>query len=243
MKLYNQILQKKNGIAVLLDPDKFENQDIDSLIDKANFASIDYFFIGGSTGTQEQTKKLVSLVKAKSSIPIILFPGSSEQISNEADGILLLNLISGRNPDFLIGHHINAAETLNNSSIEILSTSYVLIDGGNTSSVSYISQTSPIPRNQLSIIRKTVLAGEQIGHRICFLDAGSGATFPISKEIIETVRKTISNPLIVGGGIRSIEEIKIAFENGANLVVIGNQIEENIDFLLDIHSFQSQFNR
>ncbi|MFN6085968.1 MAG: geranylgeranylglyceryl/heptaprenylglyceryl phosphate synthase, partial [Fluviicola sp.] len=109
--------------------------------------------------------------------------------------------------------------------------------------VSYISQTTPIPRNQLSIIRKTVLAGEQIGHRICFLDAGSGAITPISKEIIETVRKTISNPLIVGGGIRSIDDIKTAFENGANLVVSGNQIEENIDFLLDIHSFQSQFNR
>lgn len=243
MKLFNQINNTKKGIAVLLDPDKFENQDIVSLIDKAIFARIDYFFIGGSTGTVDQTKKLVSIVKSKTSIPIILFPGSSEQISPEADGILLLNLISGRNPDFLIGHHVNAAETLSKSSLEILSTSYLLIDGGNPSSVSYISQTSPIPNNQLSIIRKTVLAGEQIGHKICFLDAGSGAKFPISKEIIETVKKTIKNPIIVGGGIRRIEEINNTFDGGANIVVIGNQIEENIDFLLDIHDFQSTTNR
>ncbi len=240
MQYSKQIASQTGQIAVLLDPDKLSTKKVNELIRKAEFAQINYFFVGGSSGSREQTINLVALIKSISQIPVILFPGSSDQISLDADAILLLNLISGRNPDFLIGHHIQAAEILKNSSLEIISTSYLLIDGGSASSVSYVSQTTPIPRNQLGIIRKTIIAGEQIGHKVCFLDAGSGAQFAVSDEIIKEVRMNTTNPIIVGGGIRTIEQIKLVFEAGANIAVIGNQLEENFDLLLDIQLHQTQ---
>jgi phosphoglycerol geranylgeranyltransferase len=174
-------------------------------------------------------------------IPLVIFPGSSSQISDKADGILLLNLISGRNPDFLIGHHIQAAKTIVESNIEVISTSYLLIDGGNQSSVAYVSQTTPIPQHQISIAYKTALAGKLIGHQALFLDAGSGAKNAVSKELVQSL-KDLNQSLIVGGGIRSSEQISELHLAGANVVVIGNKIEEDIDFLLDIREIKRSEN-
>lgn len=236
MLLKDQI-KNKCLIAVLIDPEKCQSkQEIKHLAEKIEFAHVDFIFVGGSTVDEKTFKETVDLLKQNTKIPLIIFPGSSHQVSNVADGILLLNLISGRNPDFLIGHHVVAAQTLEESTIEIISTSYLLIDGGTQSSVAYVSQTTPIPQSQTAIAYKTALAGKQIGHKALFLDAGSGAKSPIPTEMIHAMLK-LGQPIIVGGGIRSVEKIKEFHNAGANVVVIGNKIEDDIDFLLDIKNY------
>jgi len=234
----------KNGkrkIAILIDPEKTKEQDqIDALAEKVNILKPTFLFVGGSTVTKDDLHKCIDNLKAKTDIPIILFPGSHQQISENADGILFLSLISGRNPDFLIGHQVESAHLLKEMDLEIIPTGYVLIDGGKPTAVTYISQTTPIPADQLQIASQTSIAGEMLGLKTIFLDAGSGAKQTVSKEMISAVRSAINVPLIIGGGIKSINDIDYAFEAGADLVVIGNQVEADIDFLLDIKTHLNQ---
>jgi phosphoglycerol geranylgeranyltransferase len=231
---YNLIQSRKGQIAVLIDPDKSNKpEQINSLIEKAEFAEVDFFFVGGSTVTRNQFEFVVSYLKENSNIPIVLFPGASHQISKEADALLYLSLISGRNPDFLIGHHVQSADEVYDMEIEVIPTAYILIDGGTKSSVAYVSQTTPIPSDKLSIILNTAKAGILQGKKIIYVDAGSGALNHVPDNVIQELNQ-LKQPIIVGGGIRSISEIESLKESGANVIVIGNKIEEDIDFLLDI---------
>lgn len=236
MSLLENITSKLNQkIAVLIDPDK--NQDDPKLIcllEKINILKPAFIFVGGSTVDVSQFNKTVQLIKQLTSIPLIIFPGSHNQIHEKADGILFLSLISGRNPDYLIGHHVEAAHLLKKMNVEVIPTGYLLIDGGKNSSVQYVSQTTPIPADQENIAVKTAIAGEMLGMKTIFMDAGSGALHPVPEKMIRDVKKNISIPLIVGGGLKTIEQIKKTFDAGADLVVIGNKIEEDIDFMLEL---------
>ena len=235
--IFFDLISKKRSIAVLIDPEKFKLQNSDVFFEKLRIANPNFIFIGGSTVSKVDFDFCISTIKKNLNFPIIIFPGGSHQISPLADAILLLSLISGRNPDYLIGHHIAAAEELNEMSLEIISTSYLLVDGGKKTSVEYISQTTPLPSDQIALARRIALAGKLQGKQLTYLDAGSGANNPIPSVMIEQV-KSIGSPLIVGGGIRSIEEIERCHNAGANVVVIGNAIENEVDFLLDIANYQ-----
>lgn len=241
MKRSNELLKKISGtarqIAILIDPEKLYKEDqLTELLEKAKFAGVDYLFVGGSTVTREEFLKCVTIIKKKSNIPLIIFPGASHQVSDLADGLLYLSLISGRNPDYLIGHHVASSGEIYDMDLEIIPTGYILIDGGTNSSVAYVSQTTPIPSNKDSIIVNTAKAGLLQGKQLLYLDAGSGAKHPVPTEIISKLSE-LNAPLIIGGGIRSLEKIEQMHDAGANVVVIGNKIEENIDFLLDIKSY------
>jgi phosphoglycerol geranylgeranyltransferase len=195
---------------------------------------VDFFLVGGSLLTNLYLNKVVALIKDHCNIPVILFPGSNMHINAAADALLFLSLISGRNSDLLIGQHVVAAPILKKSRLEILPTGYILIDGGNVSTVSYMSNTTPIPADKYSVATCTALAGEMLGLKLIYLDAGSGALTPISPKMISSVKKAIEVPLIVGGGIDSVEKADKALEAGADLIVIGNAIEKNPDLLIDI---------
>ncbi len=238
MKNQNKILKKfssnKGQIAILIDPEKSNKEnDLINLIRKAEIAEIDYFFIGGSTVTKTDFEKVISILKNNTNIPLIIFPGSSQQISEKADAILYLSLISGRNPDYLIGQHVDSANELYEMNIEVIPTGYILIDGGNKSSVAYVSQTTPIPRDQMNIATKTAIAGVLQGKQVIYFDAGSGAKKTIPIEMIKNIQK-LNVPIIVGGGIKKIETINEYKNSGVNVIVLGNHIENNIDFVLDL---------
>ncbi|NGF75119.1 geranylgeranylglyceryl/heptaprenylglyceryl phosphate synthase [Fluviicola sp. SGL-29] len=229
--------KQPNQIAILIDPEKCQSEVvIRNLVEKIHFSGVDFVFVGGSTVSEKEFEQTIGLLKQLITIPLVIFPGSAHQVSEKADGILLLNLISGRNPDYLIGHHVQAAQKIIESKAEVISTSYLLIDGGSHSSVAYVSQTTPIPHNQVSIAYNTALAGKLIGHQALFLDAGSGAKHAVSVSMV-TAMKELGQPLIIGGGVKSLEQINTLHKAGANVVVIGNKIEEDIDFLLDIRNY------
>jgi len=239
--IYTTISSISNGIAILVDPDKFNKSERFDFIQKLKIAQPNFIFVGGSTVSRKDFNNCVEFIKKETAIPLIIFPGASHQIHEQADALLFLSLISGRNPDFLIGHHIQAAEELENMDIEIIPTSYLLIDGGKKTSVEYVSQTTPIPNDQAEIARKIALAGKLQGKKLTYLDCGSGAMNTVSSKMVQQV-KTIGLPLIVGGGIRSIEKIKELHQAGADIVVIGNKIEEDVNFLLDISNLQKSKN-
>ena len=233
--IYNSFKERKGQIAILIDPEEIENEErLIQLIEKAEFAKVSYFFVGGSTVTREKFEEVITVLKEKTKIPVVIFPGSSHQISKQADAILYLSLISGRNPDFLIGQHVQSANEVFDLDIEVIPTAYMLIDGGSKSSVAYVSQTTPIPQDKEHIILNTAKAGLLQGKKLIFLDAGSGAKQHVRESIIDKLSE-LNHPIIIGGGIRSISSIKEL--SNANVLVIGNKIEEEIDFLLDIHSF------
>lgn len=236
-KIYNKLISKVGQIAILIDPDKSSSVDyLANLIRKADFAQVDYFFIGGSSVSKKDFEFTLNFLSENTTIPIVIFPGANHQISEKADAILYLSLLSGRNPDFLIGQHVESAMELYKMDLEIIPTAYILIDGGKTSAVAYISQTTPIPRDKVSIARNTALAGFLQGKKIVFFDAGSGADYSVPIEIIQEMRN-LEIPTIVGGGIKDIETIEKFKENGTNVIVLGNYIEENVDFLIDIKDF------
>ena len=224
-------------IAILIDPEKSKDKSqLKHLLQKAEFVGVDYLFVGGSTVSREDFVSVVSYLKEMSSIPVVIFPGASHQISKEADALLFLSLISGRNPDFLIGHHVQSANEVYDMDIEVIPTAYILIDGGTKSSVAYVSQTTPIPNDKLSIITNTAKAGILQGKKLLYLDAGSGAQQSVLPETVNELTK-LNSPIIIGGGIKTQRQIKELSRAGANVIVIGNKIEEDIDFLLDIHSY------
>jgi len=232
----------KRSIAVLIDPEKCtDDKALKLLLEKAAFAKIDFLFIGGSTVTRKEFDKAINLIRTLSNIPLVIFPGSAQQISSKADAILYLSLLSGRNPDFLIGHHIQSATELYDMNIEVIPTAYLLIDGGTQSSVAYVSQTTPIPRDQKSIVKQTAIAGKLMGKKLIYLDAGSGAKFNVPASMIQELT-FLDVPIIVGGGIRDTNTIRNLHDAGANVVVIGNKIEDEIDFLLDINNYKSNLN-
>ena len=236
--IYNQFKERLGQVAVLIDPDKYSDIDeLDALLKKAAFANIDYIFIGGSTVLRKDFKSVINYIRNHSSLPLVIFPGDSNQISDKADALLYLSLISGRNPDYLIGHHVQSAQEVYAMDIEVIPTAYILIDGGNLSSVAYVSQTTPIPRDHGSIILNTAKAGVLQGKKLIYMDAGSGAKESIPSSIIQEIA-TLNTPLIVGGGIRSMEEMEELRSARANVIVIGNKLEEDIDFLLDIREFK-----
>jgi phosphoglycerol geranylgeranyltransferase len=224
----------KKLLAVLIDPDKASLSHIKNLLKPENVDKIDLVFVGGSVLTSGNIEDAIQSIKQTCSLPCVIFPGSPDQISPNADGLLLLSLISGRNPDLLIGKHVESALRLKQSKLELLSTGYILIDGGAPTTVSYISGTTPIPSNKPGLAAMTALAGEQLGLHLIYLDAGSGAKQAIPPAIIESVRAQTNQPIIVGGGIRTIEGIRLAWESGADIVVIGNRLEEDPNFLNDL---------
>lgn len=228
----------KKQIAVLIDPDKTEGKKLQKVIDAANKANIDFFLAGGSLLLKNNLEETIISIKKQSKKKVYLFPGNPAQISGKADGILLLSLISGRNADLLIGNHVQAAPLLRQSKLQILSTGYMLIESGTPTTVSYISNTQPIPANKPEIAACTALAGEQLGLQCIYLEAGSGAQNVVSEETIKAVKKMIRIPLIVGGGIRSAAQIKTAFDAGADIVVIGTAIENDVHFLEELKSIK-----
>lgn len=243
MSLYEQICQNSNRkkFAVLIDPDKYDRESIGKLLETAGKSQVDYFFIGGSLLTFDQLDETLEIIKSKTSIPLILFPGSLMQVNTRADAILFLSVISGRNADLLIGKHVIAAPYLKKSGLEILPTGYILVESGPMTTVQYISNTIPIPRQKDDIAACTAMAGEMLGLRLIYMDAGSGAGLPITTSMISKVKQSISVPLIIGGGIRTPEQALAGCQAGADMIVVGNAIEKDPGCLMEIsdaiHSF------
>ena len=220
---------QRKMLVVLIDPEKFNSPEAGFFLKHLPFEA-DILFVGGSTDEQKKTAEVVKALKAETSLPVVLFPGDYTQITEEADAILFLSLISGRNPEYLIEQQVKSVDTLQHSNLEIIPTGYILIDGGKESAVQRVSKTSPIPQSEVENIVKTALAGQFSGKALIYLEAGSGALNPVSEEIISAVREAINIPLIVGGGIRSRRQIEMALNAGADIVVIGTAFEEGDSF-------------
>ncbi|SCY76179.1 geranylgeranylglyceryl/heptaprenylglyceryl phosphate synthase [Flavobacterium caeni] len=222
--------QNQKLLAILLDPDKIDWDRLGVLMDRINQSPASHIFVGGSHVESNQIDHLVSALKEKCSLPVVLFPGNPSQISTLADGILFLSLLSGRNPDFLIGHQVQAAPLLKQSTLEVIPTGYLLIESGTATAVEKVSRTTPLDRNNVAHIVATAQAGELLGNRLIYLEAGSGADLPVPVPVIEAVAQGIDIPLIVGGGIRNRKGIDAAYAAGADLVVIGTAFENDLDF-------------
>lgn len=239
----DSISQNKKLFAVLIDPDKATETHLESLLTQCNQYKADVILIGGSLVTTGNLAKAVGFCKAHTQIPIVLFPGNLHGMDAKADALLFLNLISGRNADFLISQQVMAAPLLKHTPLEVLSTSYILIDGGCETTASYISNTKPIPANKPDIAAATALAGQYIGHKCTFLDAGSGALNPIDAAIIKAVKNEISLPLLVGGGIKTPEQAIQAWQAGADVVIVGTAIEKNTSVLCDFCQARDSVNK
>ena len=225
---------KQKKFAVLIDPDKLRLSRMEQVLDWAIKANVDYFFVGGSLIVNDMLDQCLSQIIEQCIIPLILFPGNSFQLSYRADAILFLSLISGRNPELLIGKHVITAPFLKLSPLEVIATGYILIDGGVPTTVSYMSNTIPMPQNKSDIALCTAMAGEMLGLKTIYLDAGSGAAQPVATAMIEAVAGAIDIPLIVGGGIRTPEKAYANVKAGADLIVVGNAIEEDPNLILEI---------
>lgn len=230
-------------MAVLIDPDKTDADQCRKLVNMANECVVDYFFVGGSLITTNNMGMVIKTIKNHCYIPVIIFPGSTLHVDSNADALLFLSLISGRNPELLIGQHVISAPIIRRSNLEVISTGYLLIDCGHSTSVSYISNTVPIPHDKPSIAACTAMAGEMLGMKTIFLDSGSGAQRPIDRKTIAYVRKAVNCPLIVGGGIDSAGKAIDALSAGADVVVIGNAIEKHSSLLIEVSDRIKEFNK
>ncbi|MBT8318488.1 MAG: geranylgeranylglyceryl/heptaprenylglyceryl phosphate synthase [Lutibacter sp.] len=230
-QIHSSIQNKKKLLAILLDPDKTTINKLSSISKKIDAIQANFIFVGGSYVENGITDLFVNELKQHTNIPIILFPGDYSQITNNADALLFLSLLSGRNPEYLIEQQIKSVPFLKNSTLEVIPTGYILIDGGTNSSVLKISKTTPIAQNNIELAVATAIAGMYKGKQLIYLEAGSGARTAVNLQLISEVKKNIHIPLIVGGGIRSKKQLNQAFENGADLVVIGTAFEENNDIL------------
>ncbi len=231
MSILSSVTKSSRWLAVLIDPDNITEDRLLRLSEFSNKGFVQLFLIGGSLVLKNQIELVVDSLKSKCNTPIVIFPGSPSQIYDGADGLLLLSLISGRNADLLIGRHVESAFQLKNSGLEIIPTGYVLINGGKSTSVSYMSNTTPIPSDKPDIAAATALAGELLGLKAIYLEAGSGAIQPVPNAIIQRVAQTVEAPVFVGGGIKSKSDIEQAFLAGANVVVVGTAIENNPEWL------------
>jgi phosphoglycerol geranylgeranyltransferase len=231
MNIYKSLEERKKtgrrSFAVLIDPDKVDHSMLDELMNLSTTAGVDYFLVGGSLVISNHLDDVVHHIKKNCSIPVILFPGSPTQISKYADALLYLSLISGRNPELLIGQHVVSAPAVKQSGLEIMPTGYMVIDGGAPTTVSYISNASPIPHDKNEIAMCTAMAGEMLGMKIIYMDSGSGAKRPITESMIESVAKNISVPLIIGGGIIEPEKAYRNCKSGADIIIVGNAIEKD----------------
>jgi putative glycerol-1-phosphate prenyltransferase len=234
MDLITSFSSRKKQFAVLVDPDKYSGPKLLDLVTMAKEAAVSYFFVGGSLLSEGNLDDTIRVIKDNSDIPVVIFPGDEMQINSRADAILLLSLISGRNPDLLIGKHVIAAPYLKRSGLEILPTGYMLIDSGRSTTALYMSGSLPIPRDKDEIAVSTALAGEMLGLRLIYMDGGSGAEKPVTVSMIEKVKQNISVPLIVGGGIRTPETAAAHFRAGADILVVGNAIETDNTLLTRI---------
>ena len=212
---------------MLIDPDKVNDSNMEHLIELATTSRVDYFLVGGSLVISNYLDECVQLIKERCSIPVVLFPGSPSQVSRHADALLYLSLISGRNPELLIGQHVVSAPVVRNSGLEIMPTGYMVIDGGAPTTVSYISNAAPLPSDKNEIAMCTAMAGEMLGMKLIYMDAGSGARRAISETMIQKVAGCIEVPLIVGGGITSPEKAYLNCKAGADVIVVGNAIEKD----------------
>ncbi len=231
--IYKSILDfsgRKKMLALLIDPDETGPDRIPDLIGQANDSGVSFVLVGGSL-VNKPVDTLVAAIKHHSLAPVLLFPGSPGQLSNNADGLLLLSLISGRNPEFLIGNHVIAAQFIKNSSLEVIPVGYMLVENGSISSVEYMSNTKPLPRDKPGIAVSTALAGEMLGLKLIYMEGGSGARDIIPPGIISEVKKNISIPLIVGGGIKSASDLRKVFDAGADIAVVGNAAERDAGIL------------
>tara|TARA_B110000238_G_scaffold197858_1_gene241296 strand:+ start:18049 stop:18786 length:738 start_codon:yes stop_codon:yes gene_type:complete len=245
MNIYSHILSSKKKqsklFALLIDPDKQNESQLITTIKKANEAKVDFFFVGGSLLLEDSLEQCINSIKYNSDIPVLLFPGNAMQVSNKADGILFLSLISGRNPHMLIGQQVISAPILKQTNLEVISTGYMLVDSGQATTASYMSNTTPIPHNKKNIAIATAMAGEMLGMKIIFLDGGSGAQKSISEEMIHSVSSQTEIPLIVGGGIKSAKKAVENCQSGADIIVVGDAIEKENGLIAEIsnaiHSF------
>lgn len=224
------IKKKYRLFAVLIDPDKTSVNKVSDFIDKINQSIATHIFVGGSIVDDNKTDALIKEIKRFTKLPIILFPGDITQISNKADALLFLSLISGRNPEYLIGKHVDSVSKLKSTNLEVIPTGYVLVENGKQTSVERVTHTKPISRDNIECIVNTAKAGELLGMKLIYLEAGSGALEPITSDIIRSVKRELSIPLIVGGGIRTMRQLENAYNSGADLVVIGTALEEDDSF-------------
>ena len=238
MSIYDNILKsKKEGkkiFAILIDPDKQTNEELLETVDIANNSNVDYFFVGGSLLINNSLEQSILTIKSNSSIPVVLFPGNAMQVSENADAILFLSLISGRNPEMLIGQQVITAPLLKQTDLEVLSTGYMLIDSGKPTTVSYMSNTTPIPYEKNYVAACTAMAGEMLGLKLIFMDGGSGAKTPISSHMIKSVSDNVDIPLIIGGGICSAAKALENCQSGADIIVVGNAIEKENGLIKEI---------
>lgn len=236
--IYQSIAEKKKqgkkSFAVLIDPDKVTKPMLDELIELAIAAKVDYLLVGGSLVISNHLDECVQHIKLHCDIPVILFPGSPSQISKYADALLYLSLISGRNPELLIGQHVVSAPFVRQSGLEIMPTGYIVVDGGAPTTVSYISNAAPVPADKNEIAMCTAMAGEMLGMKLIYMDSGSGAKRPIAESMIEAVAKSISTPLIIGGGITDPEKAYLNCKAGADVIVVGNAIEKNASLIKEM---------
>ena len=228
----------KKSFAVLIDPDKVNKDELLNLIALCNTNSVDYIFVGGSLLSKDATEWTIKQIKNNSEIPVVSFPSNASQIVEEADGILYLSLISGRNPDYLIGQQVISAPILKQKDIEILSCGYMLVDCGKQTTASYISNTTPLPHDKPEIATATAMAGEMLGLKLIYADGGSGAKTHISEKMIQGLNKNVDIPLIIGGGLRTIEQVEMAWNSGADVVVVGNHIEKNPNFVVEVSNLK-----
>jgi len=226
--------QHKKSFAVLIDPDKVNDSNMKKLIELAVDARVDYFLVGGSLVISNYLDECVQFIKRSCNIPVILFPGSPNQVSKYADALLYLSLISGRNADLLIGQHVVSAPVVKQSGLEILPTGYMVIDGGAPTTVSYISNATPIPADKNEIAMCTAMAGEMLGMKLIYMDAGSGAKLAITEEMIRQVANVIEVPLIIGGGIIEPEKAYLNCKAGADVIVVGNAIEKDPNLIKEM---------
>lgn len=228
--ILSAIQNNEKLLAVLIDPEKIEFSTISNFFQKVNASIATHVFVGGSTVPENITEALVIEIKKYTQLPIILFPGDVSQLSDKADALLFLSLLSGRNPEYLISKQVASVSKLRHSNLEIIPTGYILIENGKETSVQKVTNTQPMCRTNIQKIVDTAKAGEFLGMKIMYLEAGSGALHPIPKEIISAVKQDLNIPLIVGGGIRNSEQLKSAYTSGANLVVIGTAFETDESF-------------
>lgn len=229
--IYKNILEARAGkrklLAVLLDPDKLKIEEVGELVKKINESPATHIFIGGSSFAGNHLDELITLVKKNTNLPTLIFPGSPLQISDKADGILFLMLLSGRNPEYLIEHQVNSVPVLEKTNLEVISTGYILIESGSQTAVERVSKTQPLSAENHDYVSQTAKAGELIGNKLIYLEAGSGAANAVPLEMIGNVSGRISVPLIVGGGIRTFAQMESAYLAGADMVVIGTAFEND----------------
>lgn len=236
--IYDGLIEKKKSaqksFAVLIDPDSVMPSSLDKLVALAEKARADYFFVGGSLVLSAHLDQVIQQLKSATTIPVVLFPGSPSQVSRYADALLYLSLISGRNPELLIGQHVISAPFVKKSGLEIIPTGYIVVDGGAPTTVSYISNAAPIPADKNDIAVCTAMAGEMLGLKLIYMDAGSGAQKPITESMISAVAQNVDIPVIIGGGITDPEKAYLNCKAGADVIVVGNAIEKDPSLISEI---------